>query len=94
MTIGISRVLKNTEIDLIKFTLPAPHKSDRYVWLHGIVSYFLYVLLKVFSLATNVLLSFKESVCLEFNTRLLVQNDYNSHPSEMYYIFRKVYILM
>lgn len=65
-----------------------------YVRPHGVVTYFLYALLKVFSLATNVLLSFKNSERLAANTRLLVQNDYISHPREMYLVFRKVHLLI
>lgn len=65
-----------------------------YVRPHGVVTYFLYALLKVFSLATNVLLSFKKSERLAANTRLLVQNDYISRPCEMYLVFRKVHLLI
>lgn len=61
---------------------------------HGVATYFLYALLKVFSLATNVLLSFKKSERLAANTRLLVQNDCISHPCEMYLVFRKVHLLI
>lgn len=39
-------------------------------------SYFLYVLLSAFSLATYILPSFKQSGCLAFNVRVLVPKDY------------------